>query len=254
MNRALTTVPLKGLPLFEAGMSIAGAILAATGAVDEALTGADVVVVAQKIVSKAEGRVWRLDAVEPGAEARRIAAETGRAPELVELILAESSELLRIHPAAIVARHRSGHVLANAGIDASNVRGGRVLLWPEDADASARAIRAGLALHGGVRPGVIVADSLGRAWRVGTVGAAIGCAGVAVTDDRRGQADLFGRVLEATIVGVADSLAALAVLAMGEGAEGTPVAIVRGAGLWVTPEDGPGAVAGLRPIEQDMFR
>jgi coenzyme F420-0:L-glutamate ligase / coenzyme F420-1:gamma-L-glutamate ligase len=250
-------IPLAGLPLFKPGMSVAAEIAAAAKRAGEALGDGDVVVVAQKIVSKAEGRARSLAEVVPGPEASRIAAEIGRPAELVELILSESSELLRAHAAAIIACHRSGHVLANAGIDASNIEGGdagTVLLWPADPDASARAIRRELERIGGSRPAVIVADSMGRAWRIGTVGTAIGCAGITVVEDRRGQVDLFGRVLQATIVAVADSLAAVATLAMGEGAEGTPAAVVRGAGRWVSREDGDGAAAGLRPIEQDMFR
>jgi coenzyme F420-0:L-glutamate ligase/coenzyme F420-1:gamma-L-glutamate ligase len=253
----LLAVPLGGLPLFTAGMSVAEEIVAALKRAGEALGPDDVVVVAQKIVSKAEGRLRALGEVSPGEEARRIAEATEREPSHVELILAESSEILRAHPAAVIARHRTGHVLANAGIDASNVEGGddgTVLLWPENPDASARAIREEIEALTGVRPGVIIADSMGRAWRVGTVGTAIGCAGIVPVDDRRGQADLFGRVLQATIVAIADSLAAIAALAMGEGAEGTPAAIVRGAGRWVTFEHGPGALAVVRPVEQDMFR
>ena len=253
----LTAVPLAGLPLFAPGMSVPTEIVAAAARQGEPIGSGDIIVVAQKIVSKAEGRLRDLRGVAASTEAHRIAAETGRDPALVELIVAESSELLRAHPAAIVARHRTGHVLANAGIDASNVTGGddgQVLLWPVDPDASARAIRDAIATLTGARPAVIIADSIGRAWRVGTVGTAIGCAGIAALDDRRGQSDLFGRVLQATVVAIADSVAAMAALAMGEGAEGTPAAIVRGADRWVTTGDGEGAVAGLRPVEQDMFR
>jgi coenzyme F420-0:L-glutamate ligase/coenzyme F420-1:gamma-L-glutamate ligase len=167
--------------------------------------------------------------------------------------------VLRATPAAIITRHRTGHVLANAGIDASNIEGGedgQVLLWPQDPDASARHIRAGLgrAAPGAPAPAVVIADSLGRAWRIGTLGTAIGCAGLVVLDDRRGQVDLFGRTLQATIIAVADAIASLAVLVMGEGAEGTPAAIVRGAGCWVSAEDGPGAASGLRPMTEDMFQ
>ncbi len=249
--------PLAGVPLFAAGMSVAGEIVAALARCGDVLSGDDVVVVAQKVVSKAEGRLRELADVAVSDEATRIAVATGREPAAVQLIIDESTEILRAHPAAIIARHRTGHVLANAGIDASNIEGGdagTVLLWPEDPDASARAIREELEALTGVRPAVIIADSMGRAWRVGTVGTAIGCAGLMPVDDRRGQSDLFGRVLQATIVAVADSIAAMATLAMGEGAEGTPAAIVRGAGRWVTNEHGPGAASGLRPVEQDMFR
>lgn len=244
-----------GLPLFQAGMNVAGEVAAALARAGEALAHGDVVVVAQKIVSKAEGRTTRLDAVAPGPEAERLAEATGREPALAQLIVDESAEIMRAHPAAIIARHRTGHVLANAGIDASNVADGALLLWPADPDASARAIRAALRELTGVAPAVVVADSMGRAWRIGTIGTAIGCAGLAVLDDRRGlDADLYGRTLQATVIAVADSLAAAAVLAMGEGAQGTPAALVRGAGQWVSAADGPGAVSGLRPAEQDMFR
>ncbi|MBU6268291.1 MAG: coenzyme F420-0:L-glutamate ligase [Sphingomonadales bacterium] len=255
-SRTLTVTALPGMPMFAAGMDVAAAIVAAPGG--DCLADGDVVVIAQKIVSKAEGRTVALAGVVPGAEALEIAVGTARPAAMAQLILDESSGILRATPAAVIARHRTGHVLANAGIDASNVAGGEagtVLLWPVDPDASARAIRAGLRARTGARVGVVIADSMGRAWRVGTVGAAIGCAGLAVLEDRRGKAqDLYGRTLQATVIAVADAIAGMAVLAMGEGAEGTPVAVVRGAGHWVSEDDGPGAVAGLRPVAEDMFR
>jgi coenzyme F420-0:L-glutamate ligase/coenzyme F420-1:gamma-L-glutamate ligase len=243
-----------GLPLFQAGMSVAAELAAVFGRSGEALQDGDIVVIAQKIVSKAEGRIARLDAAIT-VEAEKLAAATGREPGLAQLIIDESAEIMRAHPAAIIARHRTGHVLANAGIDASNVADDALLLWPADPDASARTIRAELRERTGAVVGVVIADSMGRAWRIGTVGTAIGCAGLTVLDDRRGlDADLYGRTLQATVIAVADSLAAAAVLAMGEGAQGTPAALVRGAGAWVSSEDGPGAASGLRPAEQDMFR
>ena len=252
--------PLPGMPLFEPGMSVAAEALRAAAAAGEPLGAGDVLVVAQKIVSKAEGRIVRLGDVTPGDDARRIAAETGRDPAAIQLIIDESAEILRATPAAVIACHRTGHVLANAGIDASNVAGeddDRVLLWPVDPDASARAIRAELrlALGKGGAPAVVIADSMGRAWRMGTVGAAIGCAGIGALDDRRGRdQDLFGRTLQATVIAVADAVAAAAVLAMGEGAEGTPAAVVRGAARWTQDDDGGGAARALRPIAEDMFR
>ncbi|MBB4858995.1 coenzyme F420-0:L-glutamate ligase/coenzyme F420-1:gamma-L-glutamate ligase [Novosphingobium chloroacetimidivorans] len=255
---AIRAISLHGMPLFAAGTDVAREVCAAIDRAGEVLASGDIVVVAQKIVSKREGRLVALSTVEVGEEARRIAAETGREPEMVQLILDESTELLRTTPVAIVARHRTGHVLANAGIDASNVDGGdsgTVLLWPVDPDASARALRAEIAALTGVRPAVVIADSMGRAWRVGTVGTAIGCAGLTVVEDRRGTGvDLFGRTLQATQIAVADSIAAIAALAMGESDEGTPAALVRGCGAWVGEDDGPGAASGLRPIAQDMFR
>ncbi len=254
----LTVATLPGLPLFAPGMSVAREIAAAAERAGMELRDDYVCVVAQKIVSKAEGRHVRLGDVTVGDEARRIAAETQRDPAHVQLILDESSDLLRTTMPAIIARHRTGHVLANAGIDASNVAGedgDTLLLWPLDPDASARAIRDELHAVTGARPAVLIADSMGRAWRMGTVGTAIGCAGLAVIDDRRGTGqDLFGRTLQATIIGIADAIAGMAALAMGEGAEGTPVAIVRGAGRWIAAEHGPGAASGLRPIAEDMFR
>lgn len=254
----LTVRPLAGLPMFAPGMSIAQAICTALAACGDGLRDGDICVIAQKIVSKSEGRAVDLAALTPGDEALDLAAKTGREAAMAQAILDESAEILRPHPAAIIARHRTGHVLANAGIDASNVEGGdagTVLLWPVDPDASARAIRAELRAQSGARVAVVIADSMGRAWRIGTVGTAIGCAGLAVLEDRRGKAvDLYGRTLQATVIAVADSVAAMAALAMGEGDEGTPAALVRGAARWTCEEDGPGAASGLRPIEQDMFR
>lgn len=252
---ALQVMPLAGMPLFGPGMAIADALVAALAGAGESLRDGDVIVLAQKIVSKAEDRLVSPEAAEPGAEALRLAAETGRDAGMVQLILDESQAILRATPAAIIARHRTGHVLANAGIDASNVAGGEVLLWPVDPDASARAIRAELQAITGKQLGIVIADSMGRAWRVGTVGTAIGCAGLDVLDDRRGKdQDLFGRTLQATVIAVADAVAGAAVLAMGEGAQGTPAALVRGCGQWVGADDGPGASSGVRPAEQDMFK
>jgi len=244
--------------MFAPGMPIVQAICDSLAAAGDLLRDGDVCVIAQKIVSKTEGRAVRLAALAPGEEARALAARTQREPAMAQAILSESSAILRAHPAAIVARHRTGHVLANAGIDASNIEGGEdgtVLLWPVDPDASARRLRAELRTASGANVAVVIADSMGRAWRIGTVGTAIGCAGLAVLEDRRGTGvDLFGRTLQATVIAVADSIAAMAALAMGEGDEGTPVAIVSGAARWVSDEDGPGAVSGLRPVEQDMFQ
>lgn len=254
---SISAIPLPGVPLIHSGMDLAAEICAAVERSGEVLGAGDVVVIAQKIVSKSEGRIVSSTQVEPGEEARSIAQKTNRDARAVQLILSESTSLLRATSAAIIARHRTGHVLANAGIDLSNVGGepDAMLLWPHDPDASARAIRDGIVKRTGIRPAVVIADSMGRAWRIGTVGSAIGCAGLTVVEDKRGTGrDLFGRVLQATQIGVADSIAALATLAMGESDEGTPVALVRGADGWVCDEDGPGATSGLRPVEQDMFQ
>ncbi|MCB2080165.1 MAG: coenzyme F420-0:L-glutamate ligase [Novosphingobium sp.] len=256
-NAGLTILPVRGMPLFAPGMSVAAETAAALHRMGEELRDGDIVVLAQKIVSKSEGAIVRLADVVPTDEAQRIARETDRDPAMIQLILDQSSEILRATPAAVIARQRTGHVLANAGIDASNVDDGEgaVLVWPEDPDASARAIRAELAGLVRCSPAVVIADSMGRAWRIGTCGGAIGCAGLTVLDDRRGTGqDLFGRTLQATVIAVADAVAAAAVLVMGEGAEGTPAAIVRGCAKWVTQDHGPGAVSGLRPAREDMFR
>jgi coenzyme F420-0:L-glutamate ligase / coenzyme F420-1:gamma-L-glutamate ligase len=170
---SLSVMPLRGMPLFTPGMSVAAEIAEAIAREGAAVAEGDVLVVAQKIVSK-------VGDVSPGAEAIELADRTAREPQAMQPILDESSEILRATPAAIIARHRTGHVLANAGIDASNVEGGEgdtLLLWPEDPDAEARAIRAELQALTGVSPAVVIADSMGRAWRIGTVGTAIGCAG-----------------------------------------------------------------------------
>lgn len=250
VEAGLSVVPLRGMPMFTPGMSVAGEVCRAAQRQGEKLGRDDVVVIAQKIVSKAEGRLFRLSDVVPEAAAELLADKSGRSPAFCQLIIDESIEVLRASPAAIIVRHRTGHVLANAGIDGSNVEDDGVLLWPLDADASARAIRMQL---GG--PAVVIADSVGRAWRIGTVGIAIGCAGLTVIDDKRGKdRDLFGRTLQATIVAVADAIAAAAVLTMGEGAEGTPAAIIRGVGKWVTSGDGSGAGGAVRPLADDMFR
>lgn len=244
--------------MFTPSLSVAQEIYRAAQAQGVHFRDGDICVIAQKIVSKAEGRTLDLGGVAVQEEAGRLAHETGRDPAMMQAVLDESAAIMRATSAAVIARHRTGHVLANAGIDASNVEGsdgGTVLLWPLDPDASARAIRAELQDICGVSLGVVIADSMGRAWRIGTVGTAIGCAGVTVLDDRRGTGkDLYGRTLQATVIAVADGIAAMAALAMGEGDEGTPVALVRGGERWVKQEDGAGAASSLRPVEQDMFR
>jgi coenzyme F420-0:L-glutamate ligase/coenzyme F420-1:gamma-L-glutamate ligase len=252
-----SVTPLAGMPLFSEGMSVAGEIVAAARRREIELDAGDIVVIAQKIVSKAEGRILKLGNVAISAEARALAERSGKPAALAQLILDESTEILRATRAAIITRHKSGHVTANAGIDASNVEGGSedsVLLWPRDPDASARAIRGELSGLVGAAPAVLIADSLGRAWRMGTVGTAIGSAGLVVVDDRRGEIDLYGRTLQATLVGVADSVAAAAVLAKGEGAEGAPAAVVRGLARYVEAGDSSGAASAVRPLHEDLFR
>jgi coenzyme F420-0:L-glutamate ligase/coenzyme F420-1:gamma-L-glutamate ligase len=254
--RGLLVTPAPGLPLFAPGDDLAQAIGDAFVAAGEPLQEGDVVVVAQKVVSKVEGRTADLRRVEPGAAAREIAGKAQKDPALTQLIAAESQEIMRVAPGVIITRHRTGHVLANSGIDASNVPGGtdeQVLLWPLDPDASARRLRAALQTRFGVRLAVVISDSLGRAWRVGTTGSAIGVAGLKPLRDRRGETDLFGRELQATVIGVADEIAAAASLVIGEAAEGTPVAVVRGA-AYEPDESDAGIGELLRPLNQDLFR
>jgi coenzyme F420-0:L-glutamate ligase/NADPH-dependent F420 reductase len=254
--RSLSVTAVPGLPLFEPGDDLAGAIGEAISAAGQGLKDGDVVVVAQKVVSKVEGRAVALADVRPNDKAREIAAKTEKAAEVVELILAEAAETLRVGPNLLIVRNRHGHVLANAGVDASNIaegdRGPVVLLWPKDPDASAKALRRALEARFGVRVAVIVSDSLGRAWRMGTAGHAIGAAGIGPVRDRRGEIDLFGRELKATVIGVADEIAAAASLVIGEAAEGSPVAIVRGATY--NPDDEGGVAGILRPLDEDLFR
>ena len=218
------------------------------------LAGGDVVVVSQKAVSKAEGRIRRLGDVEPGARARELAAELGKNPALVELILAESRAVIRADRGVLIVETKSGWICANAGIDASNVAGDdAVALLPADPDASARRIRRELREAAGVAPAVVVSDSFGRPWRIGQTDVAIGCAGLTPLDDWRGRADREGRKLAATAIAVADQLAAAADLARDK-TSGAPVVVVRGAGRLVSEEDGPGAAVLQRPAGNDLFR
>jgi coenzyme F420-0:L-glutamate ligase/coenzyme F420-1:gamma-L-glutamate ligase len=251
----LTIAALDGIPEVRPGDDLAALIIAAIAHSGLALERNDIVVVTQKIVSKAEGRYLDLTAVEPSARAGELAALTGKDARLVEAILSQSTEILRAAPGVIVAVTRHGLVMANAGIDQSNLEAGdggrRVLLLPEQPDRSAALIKERLDAHFRTDIGVIVSDSPGRAWRLGTVGLAIGAAGVPSLVDRRGEKDLAGRPLEATEVGFADAVAAAAVLAMGEAAEGRPAALVRGLEWSAAPRP---AAALMRPRAQDLFR
>jgi coenzyme F420-0:L-glutamate ligase/coenzyme F420-1:gamma-L-glutamate ligase len=232
----------------------AGAPLGALIAERSELADGDVVVVSQKIVSKAEGRIRRLSAVIPGAGARKYAAVLGKEPALVELILDESAEVLRAERSVLIVETHHGFVCANAGIDSSNLpEPNTVSLLPEDPDASARRIRAEIAAATGASVGVVVADSFGRAWRLGQAEVAIGCAGLTPLDDWRGRSDSGGRELEATLIAIADEAASAADLVRDK-ASGIPAAVVRGLGHHVGAEDGPGAAALRRPPEEDLFR
>lgn len=210
------------------------------------------VVVAQKAVSKAEARTRRLAEVAPSARAAEIAARHDRDPRVVQVVLDEAAEVLRAERGVLVCRTRHGFVCANAGVDQSNVDAGEALLLPLDPDASARLVRERIATLRGVRPAVVIADSFGRAWRLGQVDVAIGAAGLLVLDDWRGRRDARRRELRATVPAVADAVAATADLARAKDS-GEPVILMRGLGRFVTDDHGPGAAALRRPREEDLF-
>lgn len=253
MSSTLELIALRDIPMVRAGDDIAALIIDALG--DRALRSGDVIVVAQKIVSKSEGRTVDLATVTASAQAETLAAEVGKDPRLVEVILGESTRVVRSRPNLIIVQHRLGFVMANAGVDQSNVAPAdgvqRVLLLPRDPDASAEALRARLQQHYGVDLGVIISDSFGRAWRRGTCGIAIGAAGLPSLIDLRGQPDLFGRTLEVSIIGFADEVAAAASLLQGQAAEAQPVVLVRG--LDWSAASLPAADL-VRPPEEDLFQ
>ncbi|MDM8010860.1 MAG: coenzyme F420-0:L-glutamate ligase [Parasphingorhabdus sp.] len=241
------------MPIVAPGDDLCRVVIDAVDAAEMVLQNGDVVVLAQKIVSKAEGRGVMLADVTPSPAAFKLAATTGKDPRLVELILSETDEVVRVRPNLIIVRHRLGLVLANAGIDQSNVgaeEGAQALLLPVDPDASAAQLRAALHEATGRTVAVLIIDSLGRAWRMGTTGTAIGVAGLPALLDLRGQPDLNGRKLESSELGLADEIAAAASLMMGQAAEGTPIVVVRG--LEYTA-DGSTARTLLRPREMDLF-
>jgi len=253
----LSIVPLTDIPLIQPGDDLGALLWAALGAARLDLQDGDILVLAQKIVSKAEGRLARLSMVTPSAQAERIALQAEKDPRLVELILQESREVLRVRPGTIIVEHRLGFVCASAGIDHSNVLGGTdeaddwVLLLPADPDASAARLRQQLEAASGARIGVMIIDSHGRAWRLGVVGTAIGLSGLPGIVDMRGHPDLFGYTLRITLIAAADELAAAASLVMGQAAEGTPAVRVRG---FPYPLREGRLQELLRSKEQDMFR
>jgi coenzyme F420-0:L-glutamate ligase / coenzyme F420-1:gamma-L-glutamate ligase len=252
---ALHLLSLPGFPLVQPGDDLAGLIAGGLARAAVALHAEDVVVVAQKVVSKAEGRAVALDTVTPSARAVALAAEIGKDARLVQVILSESVRVVRSRPNLLITEHRLGFVMANAGVDHSNVappgEPDQVLLLPLDPDASAARLRDGLAARCGMAPGVVISDSFGRPWRRGTCGVAIGAAGIASLVDMRGRPDLFGRTLEVTIIARADEIAAAAGLLQGQAGEGTPAVLLRG--LTATAPALPAAVL-VRPPAEDLFR
>ncbi len=265
----LTLTPLQGIPLIRHGDDLADILVRSLQETSLTLEDNDILVVTSKIVSKAEGRMRDLATVTPSQRARELARQAEKDPRLVELLLQESNEILRVRPGTIIVEHRLGFVCANAGIDHSNVTSpapasklgefaGRhrwvsegVLLLPRDPDQSSTEIREKIEAQTGKRIGVMIIDSHGRAWRIGTVGMCIGLSGIPAVIDERGWKDLFGYELKITVVGVADELAAAASLVMGQAAEGTPAVHVRG---FPYPLREGSFKDLLRPKEQDMFR
>lgn len=254
MTPELQLIAVPGIPLVQAGDDLVGIIahgLAAAGIVPK---DHDVLVIAQKIVSKAEGRLVDLRSIEPSARAMELAAVVRKDPRLVEVILSESRRVVRAVKDVLIVEHRLGMIMANAGVDQSNTADPQgpplALMLPENPDASASRMREGLGLRLGCSIGVIVNDSFGRPWRVGTVGVAIGCAGLPVVRDLRGLPDLMGRTLQSSILAYADEIAAAASLLMGQADEARPVILVRGLNL-----DGEhqSARALLRPAGENLF-
>jgi coenzyme F420-0:L-glutamate ligase / coenzyme F420-1:gamma-L-glutamate ligase len=251
---SLSIYPLAGLGEVRAGDDLGSLIAAAVRELRLEIASQDILVVTSKIVSKAEARHVDLATVRPGTRALELAALTRKDARLVELVLAESTAVVRAVPHVLITRHRLGVVMANGGIDQSNLgpeSGERALLLPEDPDGSAERLRIAIGHALGVAPAVVLADSFGRPWRMGVVNVGIGASGLPALSDRRGEPDRDGRILEVTQIATADMVASAAGLVMGEGAEGVPAALVRGY-RW-TMADSP-ASALVRPIEQDLFR
>ncbi|MCB8973230.1 MAG: coenzyme F420-0:L-glutamate ligase [Ardenticatenaceae bacterium] len=252
---SLTLTAVPHIPHIQPGDNLAVLILQALENAEITLADGDVLAVAQKIVSKAEGRLVRLADVQPSDRAVEVAAATDKDPRVVELILQESEEISRMRPGVLIVRHRLGFTSANAGIDRSNVAqigdDETVLLLPLDPDASAGKLREAIAAKLGVQVGVVITDSHGRPFRMGTVGVAIGVAGLPALWDRRGEPDLYGYQLQHTDIGVADEIAAAAGLLMGQAAEGMPVVLVRGLNY---PIANGKATDLVRPKAMDLYR
>ncbi|HEY1782160.1 MAG TPA: coenzyme F420-0:L-glutamate ligase [Roseiarcus sp.] len=252
---SLEVIALEGLPLIGAGDDLAELIASALERNGVAPRAHDVLVVAQKIVSKAEARVVDLATVKPSARALKLAAEIDKDPRLVEVILSESVRVVRTRRGVLIVEHKLGFIMANAGVDQSNVGPAddseRVLLLPENPDRSAEMLRVGLAAATGIDLAVIINDSFGRPWRQGTAGVAIGVSGLPGLIDLRGRPDLFGRTLEVSVVGFADEVAAAASLLMGQADEATPVVLIRGL-RWSAQQSTAASI--VRSPNEDLFR
>jgi coenzyme F420-0:L-glutamate ligase/coenzyme F420-1:gamma-L-glutamate ligase len=251
----MSLVALRDFPHVASGDDLAAFAVDALRRMELKLRADDVLVFAQKVISKAEGRLINLADIVPGEHAVHLSRSVQKDPRLVELVLRESLNVVRTAKDVLIVEHRLGFIMANAGIDQSNVAdpadGDFALLLPEDPDASAARLRERFGMLTGIEPGIVVSDSFGRPWRIGTVGVAIGCAGIAATLDLRGQNDLFGRPLRVTVVGHADEIASAASILMGQASEARPVILVRGLASR-TPHQAARAL--LRPPQQDLFR
>ncbi|HJS94906.1 MAG TPA: coenzyme F420-0:L-glutamate ligase [Solirubrobacteraceae bacterium] len=250
MSRVLTAIALEGLPEVTPGDDLAELIAHALTNQNEAIKPGDVLVIAHKVVSKAEGRIRRLADVQPGDRATELANTLNKDPRHVQVILDESKEILRAERGVLICVTHHGFVCANAGVDASNVPGeDTVVLLPRDPDRSARELRRQLP----AAPAIIITDSFGRAWRHAQLDLAIGCAGITPIDDWRGRTDATNRPLRATAIAVADELAAAADLTRTKDGS-LPLVLIRGADRHVTADDGPGAASLIRPEAEDLFR
>lgn len=252
---SITLTALTDLPEVRPGDDLAALITSAIERQEIVPRDLDIFVVSQKIVSKAEGRYVDLATVEPGPRAREVAEVTEKDPRIVEVILSEAQDIVRCAKGTLIVRHRLGWVMANAGVDRSNLEpaegGERVLLLPCDPDAVCRGLHDRLEQHFGVRLGIVMCDSFGRPWRIGVVGVAIGAAGLPAVQSLIGEPDLHGRALQATEVGMADQIASAASLLMGQAAESIPLVLVRGL-IW--HGEGRGAFELVRPAHADLFR
>jgi len=250
----IQVLPLSGVGEVRPGSDLVGILADAFERLAIVPAASDVLVVTQKIVSKAENQFVTLSSVEPSARAKDLAAVTRKDERFVEVVLSESTAVVRTAPNVLITRHRQGYVMANSGIDRSNIGAGdedRVLLLPRDSDASAEGLRAAFAKVWPTAPAVVISDSFGRPWRYGVVNVALGASGLPSLIDKRGELDRDGRTLEVTQVALADMVATAAGLATGEGSEGVPAALVRGL-TWSAP-DAP-ASALVRPLEEDLFK
>ena len=257
MTAQYSVFGVPNIPMIEHGNCLSDVILYALETAGLTLHSGDVVCLAQKIVSKAEGRMVALSGITPSPEALELAQATSKDPRMVQLILDESTEVLRHKPNVLIVRHKLGIVGAHAGIDQSNIdhqTEEHALLLPEDPDASAALLRDDLQQSTGVDLGIVITDSHNRPWRMGTIGCAIGCAGIRVLDDQVGGKDIYGRTLHATLINRADAIASAATLIMGETTEKLPVVIVRGLNPKQTLSGDERASVINRPLEEDLFR